>query len=50
MIVSALAFLTGLLFVQQFSVLPSWIGVFMLTILAIIMAWLRYWRWVFFIV
>ena len=49
MIVSALCFLAGLLVVQQFAVLPGSQWLFMLTTSAVIMACLRYWRWVFFI-
>ena len=49
MIVSALCFLAGLLVVQQFAALPGSQWLFMLTTIAVIMACLRYWRWVFFI-
>ena len=49
MIVSALCFLAGLLAVQQFAVLPGSPWLFMLTTVAVIMACLRYGRWVFFI-
>ena len=49
MILSALTFLAGLLLVQQFPVLPGSQWLIALTLLAGIMAWLRYWRWLFFV-
>ncbi len=49
MIVSALSFLAGLLLVQQFSVLPGSQCLIVITLVAGIMAWLRYWRWLFFV-
>jgi len=49
MIVSALSFLAGLLVVQQFSVLPSSQWLIVIAVVAGIMAWLRYWRWLFFV-
>jgi competence protein ComEC len=49
MIVSALSFLAGLLLVQQFSVLPGSQWLIVITLVAGIMAWLRYWRWLFFV-
>ena len=48
MILSALSFLAGLLFVQQFSELPGNQWLFFVAVSAGIMAWLRYWRWLFF--
>jgi competence protein ComEC len=48
MIVSALSFLAGLLVVQQFSALPGSQWLIVVTAAACIMAWLRYWRWLFF--
>jgi competence protein ComEC len=48
-IVSALSFLAGLLLVQQFAVLPGSQWLIVVTIAAAIMAWLRYWRWLFFV-
>ena len=49
MIASAMAFLVGLLLVQQFPVLPD--SQWLIVVIAIvgIMAWLRYWRWLFFV-
>ena len=49
MIASALSFLAGLLLVQQFPVLPGSQWLIVVTVAAGIMAWLRYWRWLFFI-
>ena len=49
MIASAMAFLVGLLLVQQFPVLPVGQWLIVISATAGIMAWLRYWRWLFFI-
>ncbi len=49
MIVSALSFLSGLLVVQQFSALPGNQWLIVVTVCVGIMAWLRYWRWLFFV-
>jgi competence protein ComEC len=49
MIVSALSFLAGLSLVQQFPVLPGSQWLIAVTVVAGIMAWLRYWRWLFFV-
>ena len=49
MIASALSFLAGLLVVQQFSALPGSQWLIVVTVSAGIMAWLRYWRWLFFV-
>ena len=49
MIVSALSFLAGLLLVQQFPVLPGSQWLIVVIVVAVIMAWLRYWRWLFFV-
>jgi len=49
MILSALSFLAGIVLVQQFSDLPSIQWLLMIAACAGIMAWLRYWRWLFFI-
>ena len=49
MIVSALSFLAGLLLVQQFPVLPGSQWLIVVIVVAGIMAWLRYWRWLFFV-
>ena len=49
MILSALSFLAGLLVVQQFSALPATQWLIVVGIAAGIMAWLRYWRWLFFV-
>ena len=49
MIVSALSFLAGLLVVQQFPTLPGTQWLLVVTVAAGIMAWLRYWRWLFFV-
>ena len=49
MIASALAFLVGLLLVQQFSTLPESQWLIAVGIIAGITAWLRYWRWLFFV-
>ncbi len=50
MVVSALSFLAGLLLVQQFPVLPDVDWLILGGIAACIIAWLRYWRWLFFLV
>jgi competence protein ComEC len=50
MIVSALSFLAGLLVVQQFSALPGIQWLMVVTASVCIMAWLRYWRWLFFVI
>ncbi len=50
MILSALSFLAGLLCVQQFSDLPGSQWLFLIAVSAVIMALLRYWRWLFFAV
>ncbi|UOA08963.1 DNA internalization-related competence protein ComEC/Rec2 [Methylobacter sp. S3L5C] len=50
MIVSALSFLAGLLVVQQFSALPGIQWLIVVAASAGIMAWLRYWRWLFFVI
>lgn len=50
MIASALSFLAGLLVVQQFSALPGSQWLIVVTVSAGIMAWLRYWRWLFFVI
>ena len=44
MIISALAFLSGILLVQQFSVLPGVAGLFALLIVAVCLGWRHYWR------
>ena len=49
MIASALSFLAGLLLLQQFPVLPGSQWLVALIVAAGIMAWLRYWRWLFFV-
>ena len=49
MIVSALSFLAGLLSVQQFPVLPGSQWLIGITVAAGILGWLRYWRWLFFV-
>jgi competence protein ComEC len=49
MIVSALSFLAGLLVVQQFPALPGSQWIIVLAGAAGIMAWLRYWRGLFFV-
>ncbi|HEY8036867.1 MAG TPA: DNA internalization-related competence protein ComEC/Rec2 [Methylobacter sp.] len=49
MIVSALLFLAGLLLVQQFSVLPDVKWLIVGGVAACIIAWLRYWRCLFFV-
>jgi len=49
-LVSALSFLAGLLLVQQFSVLPDTKWLIVGSLLAGIIAWLRYWRFLFFVV
>lgn len=49
MVFSALSFLAGLLLVQQFSVLPGVEWLLVGGIFAGIIAWLRYWRWLFFL-
>ncbi|MGR9000354.1 MAG: DNA internalization-related competence protein ComEC/Rec2 [Gammaproteobacteria bacterium] len=50
MIASALSFLAGLVLVQQFSTLPDSQWLIAGAIVALIMAWLRYWRGLFFVV
>jgi competence protein ComEC len=50
MIASALSFLAGFLVVQQFSALPGSQWLIVVTVSAGIMAWLRYWRWLFFVI
>jgi competence protein ComEC len=50
MVVSALSFLAGLLLVQQFSVLPDTQWLIVGAVAAGIIAWLRYWRCLFFVV
>ncbi len=50
MITSALSFLAGLLLVQQFSALPDSQWLIAGVIVGGILAWLRYWRWLFFVV
>ena len=50
MVVSALSFLSGLLLVQQFSVLPDIKWLIVGGVLVGIIAWLRYWRCLFFVV
>jgi len=50
MIASALSFLAGLLVVQQFSALPGSQWLIVVTVSVGIMAWLRYWRWLFFVI
>jgi len=49
MVVSALSFLAGLLLVQQFSVLPDIEWLIAGGVVAGIIAWLRYWRCLFFV-
>ena len=49
MIVFALSFLAGLLVVQQFPELPGSQWLIAVTVVAGIMGWLRYWRWLFFV-
>ena len=49
MIASALSFLAGLMLVQQFPALPGSQWLITVTVAAGIMAWLRYWRSVFFV-
>jgi competence protein ComEC len=50
MVASALSFLAGLLFVQQLPVLPDIKWLLVGSLMACIMAWLRYWRSLFFVV
>ncbi|MCK9396284.1 MAG: DNA internalization-related competence protein ComEC/Rec2 [Methylobacter sp.] len=50
MVVSALSFLAGLMLVQQFPVLPDIKWLIVGGLLAGIIAWLRYWRCLFFVV
>ncbi|MCK9635430.1 MAG: DNA internalization-related competence protein ComEC/Rec2 [Methylobacter tundripaludum] len=50
MVVSALSFLAGLLSVQQLPVLPDIQWLIVGGVAACIIAWLRYWRWLFFLV
>jgi len=49
MIVSSLSFLAGLLLVQQFPELPDSQWLIVVIIAAVFMAWLRYWRRLFFV-
>ncbi|MDD2661142.1 MAG: DNA internalization-related competence protein ComEC/Rec2 [Methylococcales bacterium] len=49
MILSALSFLAGLVLVQQFQELPGSQWLIAVTVAVGIMAWLRHWRWVFFV-
>jgi len=49
MIVSSLSFLAGLLLVQQLPVLPGIEWLIVICLVAGIIAWLRYWRWLFFV-
>ncbi|MDO9168623.1 MAG: ComEC family competence protein, partial [Methylobacter sp.] len=50
MVISALSFLAGLLLIQQFSVLPDIKWLIVGAVVAGIIAWLRYWQWLFFVV
>ncbi|PPK75925.1 competence protein [Methylobacter tundripaludum] len=50
MVVSALSFLAGLMLVQQFPILPDVKWLVVGGVLAGIIAWLRYWRCLFFVV
>jgi competence protein ComEC len=50
MVISALLFLAGLLLVQQLPVLPDITWLVVGCLVACIIAWLRYWRWLFFVV
>ena len=50
MVVSALSFLAGLMLVQQFPVLPDIQWLIVGGIVACIIAWLRYWRCLFFVI
>jgi len=50
MVVSALSFLAGLMLVQQFPTLPDVKWLIVGGVLAGIIAWLRYWRCLFFVV
>lgn len=49
MVVSALSFLAGLMLVQQFPVLPDVKWLIVSGVAACIIAWLRYWRSLFFV-
>ncbi|MDO9424973.1 MAG: ComEC/Rec2 family competence protein [Methylobacter sp.] len=49
MVISALSFLAGLLLVQQFPVLPDIKWLIVGAVVAGIIAWLRYWQWLFFV-
>lgn len=49
MVVSALSFLAGILLVQQLSALPNIGWLIVGGAVAGIIAWLRYWRWLFFV-
>lgn len=49
MVVSALSFLAGLMLVQQFPVLPDVKWLIVGGVIACIIAWLRYWRSLFFV-
>jgi len=48
MVVSALSFLAGLMLVQQFPILPDVKWLIVGGVLVGIIAWLRYWRCLFF--
>ncbi|MDD4906234.1 MAG: DUF4131 domain-containing protein, partial [Methylobacter tundripaludum] len=50
MVVSALSFLAGLMLVQQFPILPDVKWLVVGGVLVGIIAWLRYWRCLFFVV
>ncbi|MDO9104414.1 MAG: DNA internalization-related competence protein ComEC/Rec2 [Methylovulum sp.] len=50
MILSALAFLAGILLVQQFATLPDVLWLLALAAGAGLMVWLRYWRGLFFVI
>ncbi|MDI1292321.1 MAG: DNA internalization-related competence protein ComEC/Rec2 [Methylobacter sp.] len=49
MVISALSFLAGLLLVQQYPVLPDIKWLIVGAVVAGIIAWLRYWQWLFFV-
>ncbi len=49
MVISALSFLAGLMLVQQLSVLPDMGWLLVGTVVGGIIAWLRYWRCLFFV-
>lgn len=50
MIISALCFVAGILCVQQFSELPGLYWLLMITMAGLVLACLRHWRTVFFII